>query len=99
MRLSFFWSSSFYSKLPVHNFFQPFIYLTFDEDLGKPEKKEEHGKVNNKKHKKTKNREESTHLQGNDGRQSLRTKFTEEVYLLIVIIFSLPFDLIFLVGN
>lgn len=69
----------FLSKFPVPNFYQPFIYLTFDEDLGKAEKKDEHSKVKNKKHKKIKNREDSSHLQGNDGRQSMRTKFTEEV--------------------
>ncbi|KAG6572470.1 hypothetical protein SDJN03_29198, partial [Cucurbita argyrosperma subsp. sororia] len=58
---------------------QPFLHLTFDEDLRKEEKQDEHNKVKNKKHRKTKNHEESSHLQGNDGRQSTRTKFTEEV--------------------
>lgn len=58
---------------------QSFLHLTFDEDLRKAEKQDEHSKVKNKKHRKIKNREESSHLQGNDGRQSMRTKFTEEV--------------------
>ncbi|XP_022147948.1 nucleolar complex protein 3 homolog [Momordica charantia] len=58
---------------------EPFGHLTFDEDLGKAEKTDEHSKVKNKKHKKIKNRKESSNLQGNDGRQSMRTKITEEV--------------------
>ncbi|KAG7012064.1 Nucleolar complex protein 3-like protein, partial [Cucurbita argyrosperma subsp. argyrosperma] len=64
-------------QFPVRNFYQPFLHLTFDEDLRKEEKQDEHNKVKNKKHRKTKNHEESSHLQGNDGRQSTRTKFTE----------------------
>ncbi|XP_023553660.1 nucleolar complex protein 3 homolog isoform X2 [Cucurbita pepo subsp. pepo] len=58
---------------------QPFVHLTFDEDLRKEENQDEHNEVKNKKHRKTKNHEESSHLQWNDGRQSTRTKFTEEV--------------------
>ncbi|KGN44277.1 nucleolar complex protein 3 homolog [Cucumis sativus] len=57
---------------------QPFVHLVFDEDLRKAEKQDEHSKVKNKKHRKIKNREEPSQ-QGNDGRQSTRTKFTEEV--------------------
>ena len=91
----------FLTKFPVRNFYQPFVHLTFDEDLRKEENQDEHNEVKNKKHRKTKNHEESSHLQWNDGRQSTRTKFTEEV-LLLPIIFFFPFlnwFSIFLVDN
>lgn len=63
----------------------------FDEDLRKAEKQDDHSKVKNKKHRKIKNREEPSHLQGNDGRQSMRTKFTEEVFMLPFISSPLSF--------
>lgn len=59
-----------------------FMYLTFDEDLGRPENPNENNKVKSKKNKKRKNHEESGELQERDkkkNRQELVTKMREEV--------------------
>lgn len=66
---------------------QVFMYLTFDEDLGRPENPNENNKVKSKKNKKRKNREESGELQERDkkkNRQELVTKMREEVFLRMI---------------
>ncbi|KAJ7948944.1 Nucleolar complex protein 3 like [Quillaja saponaria] len=59
-----------------------FLSLSFDEDLGKSEKPDNHNKVKNKRGKKRKNSEEENQLQENDrkrSRQELMTKMRKEV--------------------
>ncbi|KAJ7982034.1 Nucleolar complex protein 3 like [Quillaja saponaria] len=59
-----------------------FLSLSFDEDLRKSEKADEHNKVKNKRGKKRKNSEEANQLLENDrkrSKQELMTKMREEV--------------------